>query len=68
MLEENPCEVTHPSEDQIRAAWDVFLSYPDWDFDLVDAISFTLMRDLEIDSALTLDRHFAEMGFTALPA
>lgn len=48
-------------------AWRLFSRYPDWDFDLVDAISFALMKREEIETALTFDRHFAQMGFTALP-
>jgi len=48
-------------------AWDLFAKYPDWDFDLVDAISFALMKREEIETALTFDHHFAQMGFDALP-
>ncbi len=68
VLNQSACEVTHPSSDQVQAAWDLFLSRPDWDFDFVDSLSFTMMRDLEIETALTFDHHFAEMGFTTLPA
>jgi len=67
VLDGSACEVIHPSEVQVRAAWDLFLSRPDWDFDFVDALSFTMMRELGIDTAFTLDRHFAQMGFAALP-
>jgi predicted nucleic acid-binding protein len=49
------------------AAWALFSKYPDWDFDLVDAISFALMKREEIDTALTFDRHFAQIGFEVLP-
>jgi uncharacterized protein len=48
-------------------AWRLFRSYPEWDFDLVDAISFALMKREEIETALTFDSHFAQMGFNALP-
>ncbi|MFO8079315.1 MAG: PIN domain-containing protein [Armatimonadota bacterium] len=65
--EAGECNIVHPSQGQFEAARDLFLSHPDWDFDLVDAISFTLMRDLEIDTALTLDSHFAQMGFETMP-
>ena len=34
---------------------------------LVDHVSFQLMRDRAIDSALALDRHFASEGFRILP-
>ncbi len=55
------------TDEDFDAAWDLFAEYPDWDFDLVDSISFVLMRREEIEAALTFDRHFAQMGFTALP-
>jgi uncharacterized protein len=34
---------------------------------LVDCVSFELMRQLQIRTALTLDRHFREQGFESLP-
>jgi len=48
-------------------AWHLFAQYPDWDFDLIDAISFALMHREGIERALTFDYHFEQMGFTALP-
>jgi predicted nucleic acid-binding protein len=37
------------------------------DLSLVDCASFVLMRRLGIRTALTVDRHFAEQGFTVVP-
>jgi len=34
---------------------------------LVDCVSFALMHELRLDTAFTLDRHFAEQGFALLP-
>lgn len=34
---------------------------------LVDCVSFALMHELHLDTAFTLDRHFAQQGFTVLP-
>lgn len=34
---------------------------------LVDCVSFETMRELDIRSAFTFDRHFREYGFTVLP-
>ncbi len=59
--------ILYPDGNVLRRAWREFAQYPDWDFDLVDAISFALMKREEIDSALTFDHHFAQMGFEALP-
>lgn len=35
--------------------------------DMMDATSFVVMRDLDIDTAFTLDADFAAEGFTVLP-
>jgi predicted nucleic acid-binding protein len=66
ILSSEACLLDVTNED-FDAAWDLFAEYPDWDFDLVDAISFALMRREEIEAALTFDHHFAHMGFEALP-
>lgn len=34
---------------------------------LVDQVSFLVMRNLGIDQAVTLDKHFREQGFRVLP-
>jgi uncharacterized protein len=34
---------------------------------LVDCVSFALMHELHLNTALTFDRHFAEQGFRVLP-
>ena len=38
------------------------------DLTLVDCVSFEAMRSLGIRTAFTLDPHFAEQGFTCVPA
>ena len=61
------CEMIHPTDEDLEAAWRLFLQRVDLDFDLVDAISFTVMERLELPSALSFDQHFLEMGFEVLP-
>ena len=41
--------------------------FPDQPFSLADAASFTVMTELGIREALTLDRHFSAAGFVMLP-
>ena len=41
--------------------------FQDHAFSLTDAVSFEVMRREGIDSAMTLDRHFATAGFTMIP-
>jgi len=67
LVEAETVWVITPSDQDFADAWSLFCRYPDWDFDLIDAISFALMKREEIDAALTFDRHFAQMGFEALP-
>ena len=61
------CEVTSPDAEQLHKAEELFAAHPDWDFDLVDAISFVIMQDRGIKGALTFDHHFEQMGFTTAP-
>jgi len=60
--------VIQPSAGELEAAWTLFLQRPDSSFDLVDAISFVVMEREALDTVLTLDHHFVQMGFTVLPA
>ncbi len=48
-------------------AWKMYLKYRDKDFDLIDATSFILCQRSKIREVLTLDHHFAQMGFKMLP-
>ena len=41
--------------------------YQDQDFSLTDAVSFAVMAEMGIETALTLDRHFATAGFLMVP-
>lgn len=43
-----------------------FLKRQDHAWSFTDCFSFTIMRELRIEQALTKDRHFLEAGFTPL--
>jgi len=49
-----------------RRAREIIRRYDDKDFSLTDAASFAVMERLRIPHAFTLDRHFAQYGFTVL--
>ena len=51
-----------------RAAWDLFLKRPDKEYSYTDCTSFSLMRRLEIKTAISLDDDFRREGFELLPA
>ena len=54
-------------EDLQKKAWDLYASYKDKDFDLIDATSFVYCRKQKIKEVITLDQHFSQMGFTVFP-
>jgi predicted nucleic acid-binding protein len=61
-------DVVFSTSAQHARAVEVLRQYHDQDFSLADAVSFALMTERGIDTALTLDRHFLTAGFVALPA
>jgi len=59
--------VSSVPELEARAIADWLEPYADQDFSLTDAVSFAVMRERRIDTALTFDRHFAAAGFRMIP-
>jgi uncharacterized protein len=49
-----------------RKATQLLIERPDKSYSLCDAVSFVLMREQGITSALTTDRHFEQAGFIRL--
>ena len=47
-------------------AFELFRSRPDKEWGFVDCISFVVMRERNIESALTADEHYIQAGFRAL--
>jgi uncharacterized protein len=54
------------SHSLLEAGWNRCCQFTDKDWDWIDCISFELMRHRGITDALSLDRHFAQAGFTLL--
>ena len=46
--------------------FELYKSHQDKSWGLVDCISFVVMQDVGISSALTFDQHFVQAGFSAL--
>lgn len=59
-------EAIHIDADIDRAAWELCKSRPDKAWSLVDCSSFVVMQQLNIQQALTGDRHFEQAGFIRL--
>ncbi len=57
----------HVDADLLLAGWRYFQQHSDKDYSLADCISFVVMRELSITTALTFDRHFAQAGFVVEP-
>ena len=59
-------QILHISESIDHSAWDLCQKRPDKPWSLVDCSSFIIMQQLNIQTALTTDRHFEQAGFTRL--
>jgi len=49
------------------AAVEIIRAHSDKGYSFTDATSFAIMNRLGVDTALTVDRHFRQFGFQALP-
>ena len=67
-VDRRPNLVIRSTEDLERRAEHQWLRrFQDQAFSLSDAVSFAVMKERGIQTALTLDRHFATAGFQILP-
>jgi predicted nucleic acid-binding protein len=55
-------ELARVEQDHEQAAWDLIVAFGDKDFSYTDATSFAVAQSLEIDEAMSVDRHFHEYG------
>ncbi len=55
-------------EAEERKALEIIRTYTDKEFSLVDAISFATMERFHLTQAFAFDHHFAQYGFSLLPA
>ncbi len=54
------------SDELYQKAFELFRNRTDKEWELVDCVSFVVMREREIEAALTADEHFVQAGFRAL--
>jgi uncharacterized protein len=59
-------EVIHLTPDLFSRAYALYRGYQDKAWGFVDCISFVVMRERNIDQALTLDQYFVQAGYQAL--
>ncbi len=55
-----------PSQELFDKGAELYAGREDKDWSLTDCISFVVMDEMEIQEALTGDRHFEQAGFTAM--
>lgn len=67
MLASERLEIVHVDDALQREAWALFETHADKAWDLVDCVSFTVMRLNGIEEAFGFDRHFAQAGFRLVP-
>lgn len=66
LLENPDIETVWVDEALHRAAVELLIARQDKTYSLCDAVSFVLMRQRKITTALTTDRHFEQEGFIRL--
>jgi predicted nucleic acid-binding protein len=66
LLGSQEAEIVRLDPNLFDRAFDLYRSYQDKEWSLVDCISFVAMRDAGVTSVLTSDGHFAQAGFQIL--
>jgi predicted nucleic acid-binding protein len=65
-LSAEEAEIFRLTPELFDKAFDLYKSYQDQSWGLVDCISFVVMREANVTQALTCDRHFIQAGFQTL--
>lgn len=66
-LEEDPnVEIVSLTEELYKEAFELYQQRTDKEWGMTDCISFTVMRERNLQEALTTDKHFQQAGFKAL--
>lgn len=68
LLKSPDIELIQIDNNLFRLGWQYFKKYKDKSYSLTDCLSFVVMEQQEIATALTLDRHFIQAGFQVLPS
>ena len=65
-LTSNNVEISHLTSHLFNRAFAFYRQHQDKEWGLIDCASFVVMKENEIDTALTFDQHFEQAGFKAL--
>ena len=67
LLESHEIELINIDQNLFNQGWQYFQKYQDKSYSLTDCLSFIIMKQRNIVTALTLDNHFLQAGFQMLP-
>ncbi len=67
LITSSDIELVEIDQKLFRQGWNYFQKYGDKSYSLTDCISFVVMENRQISTALTLDHHFVQAGFQKLP-
>ena len=67
LLLSSSVELVYVDENLFFEGWTMFQKYADKRYSLTDCISFVVMKQRELDTALTFDKHFVQAGFKTEP-
>lgn len=65
-LDSDEVEIIHFNSNLFEEALSLYKQYQDKSWGLVDCISFVVMKQNQINQALTFDKHFVQAGFQTL--
>jgi uncharacterized protein len=66
LLESELIELIQVDYELFQNGWEFFKQHRDKTFSLTDCISFVVMKERKIKSALSFDKHFRQAGFETL--
>lgn len=66
IFQSKACRIEWTDSERFLATTKFFLKHSDQGWSFTDCLSFLVMRELKLKSALTKDRHFREAGFEPL--
>jgi uncharacterized protein len=67
LLTSTVIQLVQVEENLFLEGWNYFQRYEDKSYSLTDCISFLVMAKMNIQKALTFDRHFVQAGFQKIP-
>lgn len=68
LLQSETINLIQVDEELFIEGWEYFQNHQDKRYSLTDSISFVVMKQRGIETALSFDKHFAQAGFEKIPS